>query len=101
MLFLYEKLFQFKNSFSPLCSFNKCQRESVFHLFSKCDEVNSLWTEITDYFSEFVQLIHLTLHIAFLGCLDKSSKSFLIQNLVLVVFELYINNSRVSDGLTS
>ena len=70
------------------------------HLLSKCDKINSLWTEITNYFSESVQPTHLTSQITFFGgYLDKSDKIHLIQNLVLVVSKFCIYKSRVSDRL--
>lgn len=47
--FLMKIFFRFKYHFS-LCSFCNFQKENVIRLFSKCNKVNSLWTEITHFF---------------------------------------------------
>ena len=100
MIFLNEKRFPIRKCPSPIYSFCKCQNKNVTYLLSKCNKINSLWTEITNYFSESVQPTNLTPQIAFFGgYLDKSDKIHLIQNLVLVVLKFCIYKSRVSDRL--
>ena len=98
MLFLNEKLFQFRKCPS-LRSFCKRQNENVVYLFSKSDKVKFSLTETTNYFSGFVQLIYLTPQIAFFGYLDEGDKKVLFRNMVLMVFKVNVYKSRASGRL--
>lgn len=69
------------------------------HLFSKCDKVNSLWTEKTYNFYKGVELLCLAAPNAYFGYLDKDDKNVFIQNLVLLVFSFFIGKSIVSRRL--
>ena len=69
------------------------------HLFSSCNQVISLWIEIKVFFSEYMQLTLLSPQIATFGFVKGNDKSFLIQNMILMIFKLYVYKSRVSGTL--
>ena len=92
-------LFCFEKPPSLLCSVCKLHDETLILLFSSCIQVISLWIEIKLFFSEYIQLTLLSLQIATFGLVKGNDKSFLIQNMVLMVFKLYVYKSRVSGIL--
>ena len=51
-LFPNKKLFLFKKSNLPLCSFCKEEDETVFHLYSYCPNVRNLWNQLNFYLTE-------------------------------------------------
>ena len=67
VLYLNLKLFQFKVSAISICSYCNKHDETVQHLFSACNEVISLWTEIKLYFVNDIKLIALCPQTAILG----------------------------------
>ena len=81
-------LFRFGKTPSPLCSFCKLHDETLIHLFSSCNQFISLWIERKLFFSKYIQLTLLSPHIATYDFVKGDSKSFLIQNMVLMVFKL-------------
>ena len=58
-----------------------------------------LWNELDLFFEEEFTLIDLTPQTAFLGFVNVDSKLLLIQNHLLLIFEIYIYNSRRSESL--
>ena len=73
--------------------------ETLIHLVSNSNQVISLYIEIKHFFSECIQLILSSPQIAFFGLVKGNDKSLLIQNVILMVFKLYVYKSRVSDTL--
>ena len=59
----------------------------------------NLWNELDLIFKNDFSLFDLTLQAAFLGFLNIDSKLLLIQNLLLLIFKVYIYNSRRSESL--
>ena len=59
----------------------------------------NLWNELDLIFKNDFSLFDLTLQAAFLGFLNIDSKLVLIQNLLLLIFKVYIYNSRRSESL--
>ena len=92
-------LFRFKKTPSPVCSFCKLHDETLIHLFSSCNQFISLWIEAKLYFPEYIQLTHLSPQIATFGLGKSNGKSFLIQNMILMAFKLYVFKSRLSSTL--
>ena len=92
-------LFRFGKSPSPLCSFCKLHGETLIYLFSSCNQVISLWIEIKLFFSKCKQLTLLSPQIATLGLIKANDKSFLIENMILTVFKLFVYKSKVSGTL--
>ena len=99
MLYLNHKLFQFKVSTTSLCSYCNKHDETVHHLFSTCNEVISLWTEIKLYFLNDIKLIALCPQIAILGYTNTDDRCFITQNLILLIFEFYVYKSRGSGNV--
>ena len=99
VFYLNKKLFTFPKLTSLPCPFCKLSDETVLHLFYECDIVQNLWNELDLFFENDFTLFDLTLQAAFLGFLNVDSKLFLIQNHLLLIFKIYIYNSRRSESL--
>ena len=99
VLYLNKKLSTIRKSTKPLCSFCKLSEEAVLHQFYKCDIVQSLWNELDFFFENDFTLFDVTPQAAFLGFLNVDSKLFLKQNHLLLIFEIYIYDSRKSESL--
>ena len=99
VLYLNKKLFKLPKSASPLSPFCKLSDETVLHLFYECDIVQNLWNELDLFFENDFTLFDLTPQAAFLGFLNVDSKLLLIQNHLLLIFKIYIYNSRRSKSL--
>ena len=93
ILYLNKKLFTFRKSTLPLCPFCKLSDETVLHLFYECDIIQKL------FFENDFTLFDLTPQAAFLGFLNVDSKLLLLQNHLLLMFKIYIYNSRRSESL--
>ena len=88
-------LFSFGKTPCLLCSFFKLHDETVIDLFSSCNQVIPLWIEKELLFSEYIQLTLLSPQIVTLGLVKGNDKCSLIQNMILLVFKLYVYKSRV------
>ena len=99
VLYLNKKLFKFRKSTSPLCPFCKLSDETVLHLFYECNIILNLWNELVLFFENEFTLFDLTPQAAFLGFLNVDSELLLIQNHLLLIFKIYIYNSRRSESL--
>ena len=104
----YSRSFQYKilnnvlylnKKTSSLCPFCKLSDEAVLHLFYECNIILNLWNELVLFFENEFTLFDLTLQAAFLGFLNVDSKLLLIQNHLLLIFKIYIFNSRRSESL--
>ena len=84
---------------SLLRSFCKFYDETLIHLFSSCNQVISLWIEIKLFFPEYIQLTLLSPHIATFSLVKGNDKSFLIQNMILMVLNLCVYKSRFGGTL--
>ena len=102
VLYLNKKLFKFQKSTSPLCPFCKLSDETVLHLFYECNITLNLWNELVLFFKNEFTLFDLTPQAAFLGFLgflNVDPELLLIQNHLLLIFKIYIYNSRKSESL--
>ena len=99
VLYLSKKLFTFRKSTSLLCPFCKLSDETVLHLFYECNIILNLWNELVLFFENEFTLFDLTPQAAFLGFLNVDSELLLIQNHLLLIFKIYIYNSRKSESL--
>ena len=102
VLYLNKKLFKFRKLTSPLCPFCKLSDETVLHLFYECNITLNLWNELVLFFKNEFTLFDLTPQAAFLGFLgflNVDPELLLIQNHLLLMFEIYIYNSRKSESL--
>ena len=89
----------FRKSTSPLCLFCKLFDETVLHLFYECNIILNVWNELVLFFKNKFTLFDLTMQTAFLGFLNVNSELLLIQNYLLLIFKIYIYNSRRSESL--
>ena len=92
-LFLNKKLFLFKNSNSPLCSFSKEEDETVFHFYLYCQNVRNLWNQLNFYLAEDLTLPPRTLQSAVFGFSEKDNT----ENVILynhLIFKLFVYRSR-------
>ena len=99
VFYLNKKLFKFWKSTSPLCPFCKLSDETVLHLFYECNIILNLWNELVLFFENEFTLFDLTPQAAFLGFLNVDSELLLIQNHLLLIFKIYIYNSKRSESL--
>ena len=99
VLYLNKKLFKFRKSTSPLCSFCKLSDETVLHLFYECNILLTLQNELVLLFGNKFTLFDLTLQAAFLDFVHVDSELLLIKNDLLLIFSIYIYNSRRSESL--
>ena len=99
VLYLNDKLFLFGNSETKLCYFCKKENETIIHLFHNCSCIKSLWNKVKNYFKNDVRLISLTPQIAILGYLNKNDETFLLQNIILLLFKNYVYKSRSNANL--
>ena len=99
ILYLNKKLFTFRKSTSPLSPF--CQRsdETVLHLFYECNIILNLWNELVLFFENEFPLFDQKLPASFWGFLNVDLELLLIQNHLLLIFKIYIYNSRRSESL--
>ena len=99
VLYLNKKLFKFRKSTSPLCSFCKLSDETVLHLFYECNIILNLWNELDLFFENEFTLLDLIPQAVFSGFLNVNSELLLIQNHLLLIFKISIYNSRRSESL--
>ena len=99
VLYLDKKLFTFRKSTPPLCPFCKFSDETVLDLFYECNIILNLWNELVLFFENEFTLFDLTPQAAFLVFLNVDLELLLVQNHLLLIFKIYIYNSRRSESL--
>ena len=99
VLYLNKRLFTFRKSTSALCPFCKLSDETVVHLFYECNIVLNLWNKRDLFFENELTLFDLTPQAAFLGFINVDSELLLIPNHFLLIFIIYIYNSKRSESL--
>ena len=98
-LYLNKKLFLFKKSKSPLCSFCRTEEETVPHLFYSCPKTQSLWLRLKNTLARDFSLPLLTPQAASFCFLNIDTDIHAISNHILLIFKLYIYQSRESNAL--
>ena len=94
-LLLNKKLFLFKKSNSPLCSFCNEKDETVLHLYFYCSNVRNLWNQLDFYLAEDFSLPPQTLQAAVFGFSEKDNTEYVIlYNHLFLIFKLYVYGSR-------
>ena len=94
-LFLNKKLFLFKKSNSPLCSFCNEKDETVFHLYFFCPNVRHLWNQLDFYLAEDFSLPPETLQAAVFGFSEKdNTENVILYSHLFLIFKLYVYRSR-------
>ena len=94
MLYLNKKLFQFGKTQSSLCSFCDTEAETVLHVFHKCSVNKILWNQLLLFFETYLNIPYLTLLAALFGFINKSDNNLNILQNHILIFKLYIYQSR-------
>ena len=68
-------------------------------MFVDCCFTVSLWFSIKEFFKEDFPLVSLTPQVAILGYLNTDDKTFLLQNIIILLFKYYIYKSRQTGKL--
>ena len=86
---------------TPLCSFCNKEEETPLHIFSECTYVIYLWQQLATFFENNLILPTLTPQTALLGLFwsDNANHDELIINHFLLIFKLYVYNSRENHHL--
>ena len=93
ILYLNDRLYHFGKSETNLCSFCNNAIENPTHLFSQCPRVIRLWVELKEILSPYLSLHDLHAQSALLGFFDDSQTKLLLNHLLLI-FKMYVYNSR-------
>ena len=85
---------------TPLCSICNKEEETPLHIFSECTYVIYLWQQVATFFENNLILATLTPQTALLGLWsDNANHDELIINHSLLIFKLYVYNSRENHRL--
>ena len=101
ILFLNKSLFVFQKKNTPLCSFRNREEKTPLHIFSECTCVIYLWQQLAIFFENNLILPALTLQTTLLRlCSDNTNHDEPIINHFLLIFQLYVYNSREKHRLS-
>ena len=98
-LFLNKKLYLFGKTESSLCSFCGNVDEDLIHLFANCPETLSLWDHLKANLSSNLLLAELEDKFALLGFYEAATEHFNLENHILLLFKIYIYQSRSRGSL--
>ena len=99
VLYLNEKLFIFKKTLSPLCSFCGLVDETPNHVFGECVTTKKLWSQLQNYFSYKFAIPDLTPQSAILGFPNIDPNINLVTNHLLLIFKYNVYKSRDNKKL--
>ena len=86
IVFTNEKLFKFKMTDSPLCSFCKREVESLEHLFYYCDVTKTFWEAFCSWLGEFKINAHpCTIIEIIFRVFDVEDDWIILNHLILIV----------------
>ena len=88
VLYLNEKLFEFKIVSSPLCSFCNAKNKTPIHLFYSCNQTKSLWPKLQDLLRNTSTAKYVTE--CFLWFSRELKKKFEIVNHLHFIFKCYL-----------
>ena len=97
VLYLNEKLFEFKIVFLPLCSFGNSENETPIQLFNSCNQTKSLWSKLQVLMNSEIILPQNTLQSAFFE-FPHNKENFEIINHLYLIFKYYlfkVRNTRI------
>ena len=89
VLYLNEKLSEFKIVSSPLCSLYNSENETSIHLFYSCNQIKSLWSKSQELLNSEILLPQNTAQSAFFDFPDKKGNFEIICHLHLI-FKYYL-----------
>ena len=92
VLYLNEKLFEFKIVSSPLCSFCNAKNKTPIHLFYSCNQTKSLWPKLQDLLNSEILLPQKYVTECFLWFSRelKKKKKIEIVNHLHLIFKCYL-----------
>ena len=90
--YLNEKLFRFKKTSCPLCSFCQSENETPIHLFYGRIKTNLLWYKFKKFLKTKIDL-PINTQSAIFGFLNNESNSDIINHLLLI-FKYYLYDLR-------
>ena len=67
---------KFKNTVTPLCSYCKSSNETISHLYYLCNNVKTLWKQLTDWLNTFSVKIELSLTSVIFVQINEHASSF-------------------------
>ena len=94
ILFLNKKLYLFRITKSPLCSYCNTYDETPIHLFCECNFTKYLWLQLNRHFCSDLTFPVLRPQTAILGLFNDSVSNTHLINHILLLFKLYIYKSR-------
>ena len=90
IVFTNEKMFQFKMTDSPLCSFCKREVESLEHLLYYCDMTKTLWEAFCSWLGEFKINSHPFTITEILFGVPNVEGDWIILNHLILIAKYYI-----------
>ena len=99
VLYLNQQLFLFGLVTSKLCSFCNQVDETVIHVFAECSATKKVWKTLIHYFRNTLDLPEISPQSVIFGFLLAGKGTFLIKNLILLLFKIYLYKSRSSKTL--
>ena len=99
LLCLNKTFFVFKKVTTPLCSFYKSKDKTPILLLFDCLVTQNLWKQLCSLCRHKLIIPNLTPQSAIFGSLESNHKSEMLIKLILLIFRLYIYNSRDSSSV--
>ena len=99
VLYLNQQLFLFGLVTSKICSFCNQVDETVIHVFAECSATKKVWKTLIHYFRNTLDLPEISPQSVIFGFLLAGKGTFLIKNLILLLFKIYLYKSRSSKTL--
>ena len=99
ILYLNKKLFTFGKSSTQNCSFCENHEESIYHIFNDCLHTIKLWDDLVQFFISVLNIPRLSTQSALLGFLGEIDTHNLLINHLLLLFKLYVYQSREKKRL--
>ena len=93
--YLNKKLFQFGKTQSLLCSFCHSEAETTLHVFHKCSVTKIVSNQLLLFFETDLDFPDLKPQAALFGFISELDNNLnILHNLILLIFKLYIYQSR-------
>ena len=90
-----KKLFQFDKTQSLLCSFCHSEAETTLHVFHKCSVTKIVSNQLLLFFETDLDFPDLKPQAALFGFISELDNNLnILHNLILLIFKLYIYQSR-------
>ena len=101
MYYLTKQLFHFGLVTSKLCSFCNQVDETVIYIFTECSATKKVWNKLIHYSRNTLDLQVISAKSAIFGFLLADKENVQIKDLILLLFKIYLYESRSSKALVS